>query len=63
MQSPEPARTGPLAELGTPNLSLGAEQAAICGVAPGPRHFARLLIKGKINDPGLVAPLPVLGSG
>lgn len=61
MQSP--ALTRPLAELDTPNLSLGAEQAAICGVAPGPRHLAHLLIKGKINDPGLVAPLPALGSG
>lgn len=61
--SPEPAWTWPFAELDTPNLSLGAEQAAICRVAPGPRHLARLLIKSKINDPGLVVPLPVLGSG
>lgn len=63
LPSPEPAWTWPFAELDAPNLSLGAEQAAICRVAPGPRHLARLLIKGKINDPGLVVPLPVLGSG
>lgn len=63
LPSPEPAWTWPFAELDAPNLSLGAEQAAICRVAPGPRHLARLLIKGKINDPSLVVPLPVLGSG
>lgn len=63
VQSPELALTWPFAELDAPNLSLGAEQAAICRVAPGPHHLAHLLIKGKINDPGLVAPLPVLGSG
>lgn len=36
-------------------------------VTPGPQapagHLARLLIKGKIKDPGLVVPLPVPGSG
>lgn len=53
----------PFTELDAPNLSLGAEQAAICRVTPGPCHLVRLLIKGKINDPALVAPLPVLGSG
>ena len=51
MLSQQPAWTWPFAKLDAPNLSLGAEQAAICGVTPGPHHLARLLIKGRINQP------------
>lgn len=51
MEAHELAWTWPFADLDAPNLSLGAKQAPICGVTPGPRHLARLLIKGRINRP------------
>lgn len=63
MQSQKPAWTRPFTELDAPNLSLVAKQATICRVTPWPCLLAHMLMKGKIDRPGLVAPRPVPGSG